>query len=163
MLAVQMRRRCCNNTTKHCCRRTVTTIRGVCALPRTGVAERCPAARKPGAYTDKQEEKAVIALGNGIGASLAVLLAVGLTACAPQQTSSGAASRGTPSSQAAPGQGMSSMQGHSMAGMDHQSFMAHCAQMRQATQQGARLSADMQQMMTQCDQMERSMGSQRTR
>jgi hypothetical protein len=50
-----------------------------------------------------------------------------------------------------------------MAGMDHQSMMNHCAQMRQTVRQGGRLSPDMQQMMAHCDQLDRSMGSQRPR
>ena len=54
-------------------------------------------------------------------------------------------------------------QGHGMAGMDHQSMMNHCAQMRQTVRQGGRLSPDMQQMMVQCDQMDRSMGASRPR
>ena len=54
-------------------------------------------------------------------------------------------------------------QGHGMAGMDHQSFMAHCTQMRQTVRQGGRLSPDMQQMMGHCDQMDRSMGASRPR
>ncbi len=100
----------------------------------------------------------------GIGVSLAVLLAMGVAACAPQQNSPTAASaRSGSGSQVSPNQGMSGMQGHSMGGMDHQAMMTHCAQMRQSVQQGARLSSDMQQMMTQCDQMDRSMGSQRAR
>ena len=52
------------------------------------------------------------------------------------------------------------MQGHNMAGMDHQSMMAHCAQMRQTVRQGGRLSPDMQRMMGDCDRMDRAMGSQ---
>ena len=102
-----------------------------------------------------------------VGATLAILLAAGLAACAPQQQSTPAATsrQGTPAAQAMPAQGMAGMQGHgaaghSMAGMDHQSFMAHCAQMRQQVRQGGRLSPDMQQMVAQCDQMDRSTGSQ---
>ena len=117
-----------------------------------------------GVNKGEQEENAVIGLTRGIGVSLAVLLAVGAAACAPQQNSPAAASaRSASGSQAPPGQGLSGMQGHSMGGMDHQAMMTHCAQMRQSVQQGAQLSSDMQQMMTQCDQMDRSMGSQRMR
>lgn len=56
--------------------------------------------------------------------------------------------------------GMSSMPGkaaHDMAGMDMQTMMNHCAQMRQSTSQGKPLAPDMQTMMAQCDQMDRSM------
>jgi hypothetical protein len=55
---------------------------------------------------------------------------------------------------------MSSMPGmaaHDMAGMDMQTMMNHCAQMRQATSQGKQLAPDMQTMMAQCDQMDRGM------
>ena len=115
---------------------------------------------------------------SGPAASLAVLLAAGLAACSPQQQSRPAAVSGQG---AAGAQGMQAqtasggmqghaghtmsggMQGHSMAGMDHQSMMNHCAQMRQTVRQGGRLSPDMQQMMVQCDQMDRSMGASRPR
>lgn len=56
--------------------------------------------------------------------------------------------------------GMSSMPGmkmHDMAGMDMQTMMNHCAQMRQEVSQGKPLASDMQSMMAQCDQMDRSM------
>jgi len=56
--------------------------------------------------------------------------------------------------------GMSSMPGmaaHDMAGMDMQTMMNRCAQMRQATSQGKQLAPDMQTMMAQCDQMDRGM------
>ncbi len=46
----------------------------------------------------------------------------------------------------------------SMQGMDMNTMMAHCAQMRQQMRPGMAMSPDMQQMMTQCDQMDRSMG-----
>jgi len=59
--------------------------------------------------------------------------------------------------------GMQGHAGHTMAGMDHQSMMAHCAQMRQTVRQGGRLSPDMQRMMGHCDQMDRSMGASRPR
>ena len=98
-------------------------------------------------------------------ASLAVLLAASLAACAPQQQSTPApmatVPQGSAGAQAMPGHNMSGMQGHNMAGMDHQAMMAHCAQMRQQASQGTRPSPDMQQMMAHCDQMNRSMGSQR--
>ncbi len=56
--------------------------------------------------------------------------------------------------------GMSTMPGmaaHDMAGMDMQTMMNHCAQMRQATSQGRQLAPNMQAMMAQCDQMDRGM------
>ena len=80
------------------------------------------------------------------------LLAAGLAACSPQQQSRPAAVSGQG---AAGAQGMQAQtasggmqghaghtmsgggtQGHSMAGMDHQSMMAHCAQMREQVRQG---------------------------
>ena len=94
---------------------------------------------------------------SGSAVGLAVLVAAGLAACSPQQERSGPAAVSGQSSAGAQG-----MQGHGMAGMDHQSMMAHCAQMRSA-RQGGRLSPDMQQMMAQCDQMDRSMGSRPVR
>ena len=116
---------------------------------------------------------------SGFATGLALLLAAGLAACSPQQqqsrpaAASGQSTAGTQGmqGQATPagmqghaGHTMSGgAQGHSMAGMDHQSFMAHCAQMRQTVRQGGRLSPDMQQMMAQCDQMDRSMGPSRPR
>ncbi len=116
---------------------------------------------------------------SGFAPSLAVLLAAGLAACSPQQQQSRPAAmsgQSTASGQAMQGQTASGgmqghtghtmsggMQGHSMAGMDHQSMMAHCAQMRHTVRQGGRLSPDMQQMMAHCDQMDRSMGSPRPR
>ena len=118
--------------------------------------------------------------GSGFATSLAVLLAAGLAACAPQQQQSRPAAvsgQGTGGAQGMQGQTASGgmqghaghtmagggTQGHSMAGMDHQSMMAHCAQMRQTVRQGGRLSPDMQQMMGHCDQMDRSMGASRQR
>jgi hypothetical protein len=109
----------------------------------------------------------------GPAASLAVLFAAGLAACSPQQQSrpaamSGQGAAGGPAgaqemqAQTASG-GMQGHAGHGMAGMDHQSMMAHCAQMRQTVRQGGRLSPDMQQMMGHCDQMDRSMGASRPR
>ena len=75
--------------------------------------------------------------------------------------------QGTGSAQGMQGQaassGMQGHAGHGMAGMDHQSMMNHCAQMRQTVRQGGRLSPDMQQMMAHCDQMDRSMGGSRPR
>ena len=108
---------------------------------------------------------------SGPATGLAVLLAAGLAACAPQQQQSrpaamsGQGTAGAQGMQGHAGHTMSGggMQGHSMAGMDHQSMMAHCAQMRQTVRQGGRLSPDMQQMMGHCDQMDRSMGASRPR
>ena len=51
------------------------------------------------------------------------------------------------------------MQGHGMGGMDMQTMINQCAQMRQQMRPGARMTADMQRMMQQCDQMDRQMGS----
>ena len=56
--------------------------------------------------------------------------------------------------------GPGGMQGHNMSGMNMQQMAAHCAQMRQQVRQGGRPSPDVQRMMAQCDQMDRSMGSQ---
>jgi hypothetical protein len=110
-------------------------------------------------------------------------LAVLPVACAPQPTSMAApapaASLSGPAnaSQAAtpmpgmtgpgmtgPGMTGPSMAGPGMAGMDHSNtqgmdmntMMARCAQMRQQMRPGMAMSADMRQMMGQCDQMDRS-------
>lgn len=53
---------------------------------------------------------------------------------------------------------MDAMQGRSMAGMDMQTMMTHCAQMRQQMRAGSPMGADMRGMMAQCDQMDRQMG-----
>ncbi|OYW66546.1 MAG: hypothetical protein B7Z40_11105 [Bosea sp. 12-68-7] len=102
--------------------------------------------------------------------ALTLLLGLGVAACAPQQSTSGAASPSAPAASmqghnmsGMQGHNMSGMQGHNMSGMDHQAMMAHCAQMRQQAQPGASAPAGMQQMMAQCSQMERSMGSSPTR
>ena len=116
---------------------------------------------------------------SGPATGLAVLLAAGLAACSPQQPQSRPAAmsgQGAAGAQGMQGQATSAgtqghaghtmsggTQGHGMAGMDHQSMMNHCAQMRQTVRQGGRLSPDMQQMMVQCDQMDRSMGASRPR
>jgi hypothetical protein len=50
-----------------------------------------------------------------------------------------------------------------MQNMDMNTMMAHCAQMRQQMRPGMAMSADMQQMMSECDAMDRSMGMPRTR
>ena len=59
-------------------------------------------------------------------------------------------------------QGMdhSNMSGMNHAGMDHNAIMAHCAEMRQTTQAGRTLPADMRQMIAQCNEMDRSMAGQ---
>jgi hypothetical protein len=51
------------------------------------------------------------------------------------------------------------MQGHDMGGMDMDTMMKQCAQMRQQMKPGARVTADMQRMKAQCDEMDREMGS----
>lgn len=85
--------------------------------------------------------------------AVVTLVTMGLAACAPQSQTSSALAPAQ-----APAQGM---QGHSMSGMNHQAMMAHCAEMRGQMRQGQRMSADMQQMMAECDRMNRSMGTQR--
>jgi hypothetical protein len=50
--------------------------------------------------------------------------------------------------------GMAGTDHGGMQGMDMNTMMAHCAQMRSSKT----MSADMRQMMAQCDQMDRSMG-----
>lgn len=50
-------------------------------------------------------------------------------------------------------------QGHNMPGMDMQTMMNQCAQMRRQMAQGRMSNApDMNRMMAQCDQMDRQMG-----
>ena len=78
------------------------------------------------------------------GMGLAVLLAAGVSACAPQQ-------------QAAPPVAATTVPG------DHQAMMAHCAEMRQQMRQGAQMSPDMQRMATYCQHMDHTMGAQRGR
>ena len=93
------------------------------------------------------------------------LLATLPVACAPQ--TAGVASPAPASSlsgpanaapAAAPMPGMAGMDHSAMQGMDMNTMMAHCAQMRQGMRPGMAMSADMRQMMAQCDQMDRSMG-----
>ena len=50
-------------------------------------------------------------------------------------------------------------QGHTMPGMDMDTMMKQCSQMRQQMRPGEPLSPQMQTMMRQCDQMDREMGS----
>ncbi len=97
-------------------------------------------------------------------------LAILPAACAPQTAGTAspapAASLSGPANTApgtAPMQGMSGMDHSSMQGMDMNSMMAHCSQMRQQTRPGAAMSPDMRQMIAQCDQMDRSMGAPRSR
>ncbi|TDH62345.1 hypothetical protein E2C06_12110 [Dankookia rubra] len=88
------------------------------------------------------------------GMGLAVVLAAGLSACAPQQQAAPpapVASAPTSATAAAP------------ASSDHQAMMAHCADMRQQIRQGAQMSPDMQRMATYCQHMDHTMGSQRGR
>ena len=93
------------------------------------------------------------------------LLATLPVACAPQ--TAGVASPAPASSlsgpanaapAAAPMPNMAGMDHSNMQGMDMNTMMAHCAQMRQGMRPGVAMSADMQQMMAHCDQMDRSMG-----
>lgn len=78
-----------------------------------------------------------------------VTLALGGTEVLAQQTG------GTP----APGAGQG-MQGQGNQGMDMQTMANQCAQVRRQRQQNpsAPMSADMQKMMAQCDQMDKMMG-----
>jgi len=94
-----------------------------------------------------------------------IMLAALPVACAPQ--TAGVASPAPASSlsgpanaapAAAPMPGMAGMDHSAMQGMDMNTMMAHCAQMRQGMKPGMAMPADMQQMMAQCDQMDRSMG-----
>jgi hypothetical protein len=48
-------------------------------------------------------------------------------------------------------------QTHDMAGMDMQSMMKQCGEMRRQMKPGAAMSADMRKMMSQCDEMDKSM------
>jgi hypothetical protein len=64
-----------------------------------------------------------------------------------------------PAALAQQGSPQMNMQGHGMGGMDMQTMMNQCAQMRQQMRPGARMTPDMQTMMQQCDQMDRQMGS----
>ena len=93
-----------------------------------------------------------------------VTLAALPAACAPQ--TAGMASPAPASSlsgpanaapAAAPMPGMAGTDHSAMQGMDMNTTMAHCAQMRQGMKPGMAMSADMRQMMAQCDQMDRNM------
>ena len=79
----------------------------------------------------------------------AFIAAIGLlpVACAKQADQSGM-------------QGMSGMQGHSMQGMDMQTTMNQCADMRRQMTQGTHPNTpDMAKMTAQCDEMDRSMST----
>lgn len=77
----------------------------------------------------------------------------GMAAPAPASTLSGPANAAPTAS---PMPGMAGMDHPNMQGMDMNTMMAHCAQMRQ--QPGSRQTAQGRQMLEQCDQMDRSMG-----
>jgi len=93
------------------------------------------------------------------------MLAILPVACAPQPASMAAPAPASSLSgpanaapAAAPMPDMAGMDHSNMQGMDMNTMMAHCAQMRQGMRPGMAMSADMRQMMGQCDQMDRSMG-----
>ncbi|MCO6419319.1 hypothetical protein JYK14_24615 [Siccirubricoccus sp. KC 17139] len=88
------------------------------------------------------------------GMGSAVLLAAGLSACAPQQ-------QAAPPAAAAPAPTSSAATAPAPGG--HQAMMAHCADMRQQIRQGAPVSPDMQRMATYCQHMDHTMGAQRGR
>lgn len=52
-----------------------------------------------------------------------------------------------------------SQTGHGMPGMDMQTMMNQCMQMRQQMKPGMRMSPDMQAMMKQCGDMDKQMGT----
>ncbi len=94
-----------------------------------------------------------------------VTLSILPVACAPQPAGMAApapaSSLSGPASATPVGASMTDMAGmdHSNTqGMDMNAMMAHCAQMRQGAPRGVAMSADIRQMMAQCDQMDRSMG-----
>ncbi|MBS0640895.1 MAG: hypothetical protein JSS43_13540 [Proteobacteria bacterium] len=65
--------------------------------------------------------------------------------------------------QAAPNSQNMPMHGHDMGNMGNmnmQDMMTHCAQMRQQAKAGTAMTPDMRNMMAQCDQMDRQMGTQ---
>jgi hypothetical protein len=88
------------------------------------------------------------------GVTLALLLSAGLVACAPQQQAAPVAAP-APTAAASPAP--------AAAPANHQETMAHCAEMRQQARTGATVTADMQRMMTYCQHMDHTMGSQRGR
>ena len=77
----------------------------------------------------------------------------GVASPAPASSLSGPANAAAPAAAPMPGTDHSAMQG-----MDMNTMMAQCAQMRQGMKPGMAMSAGMQQTMAQCDQMDRSMG-----
>ena len=94
--------------------------------------------------------------------AFAVTLMAALTACAPKSaglaTPPTAASLSTPIRGGGANTAMPGMNHSTMAGMDMNAMMAHCAEMRQQIPQGAVAPADMRPMLAQCDEMDRSMG-----
>ena len=80
----------------------------------------------------------------------------GMAAPAPASSLSGPANA-TPAAGSMPD--MAGMDHSSMQGMDMNTMMSHCAQMRRGMRPGMAASADMRQMMAQCDEMDRSMGT----
>ena len=101
----------------------------------------------------------MIGRGKGAGAGLAVLLAAGLAACAPQQQTTSPAA-GAPAAQSA---SWWSGLAESLARSDHPRAMAHCAEMRQQVRQGGQVPPDMERMQRTCDHMDHSMGRMRGR
>ena len=91
------------------------------------------------------------------------LLATLPVACAPQTAGvaspAPASSLNGPANAAPAAAPMPGMDHSAMQGMDMNTMMAHCAQMRQGMRPGMATSPDMRQMMAQCDQMDRSMGT----
>lgn len=90
-----------------------------------------------------------------VGVGMAVLLAAGLAACAPQQRQSTTAAASAPAASAVPGMGL--------VGRDHPGFMAHCEQMREQVRQTGRVPPDMERMQRTCDHMDHAMGAGRGR
>ena len=88
---------------------------------------------------------------------VAFISAIGLFPAACAQPSSQSGMQGMSGMQ---GQSTTGTQGHSMPGMDMQTMMNQCADMRRQMAQGTHQNTpDMNQMMAQCDAMDRSMGS----
>ena len=91
-----------------------------------------------------------------------VMLAALPVACAPQTAGTAspapASSLSGPANTAPAAAPMPGMDQSAMQGMDMNTMMAHCAQMRQGMKPGMAMSSGTQQMMARCDQMDRSMG-----
>lgn len=97
-------------------------------------------------------------------------LALIAASCAQQQAAVPPPAPVSPAAGSMP-QGMPEMRGmqnnmapmggmqHDISQMDMQGMAQHCAAMRRQQTQGIRLSPDMRQMLGQCDQMDRSMGT----